>query len=320
MTVPSTHSRAPQTLRPVGVVETAQLIEAWRAMLRLTRTVNLPELRRVDYEEGYESLFAFSNIGPEVFVTIQRDRFISTSLAMHGEFDFSTFQRAAGLLGGRLGGLIDVGANLGTIAIPAAARGLAERVVAIEPDPLNFRTLMANLYLNDLAGRITAVNCAAGSRDGDTLEFQSSPDNIGDHRVKHSSAPGAFGEDSWPTFSVPATTVDSILAERAPSLVAPDTLLWVDVQGWEAPVLAGADRLLAAGASVVIEFWPYMLNRNGMMDELGAIVRRWFPRMRIVSDPETPDFETTEAGFAAVLARLDAGNALSACDLLLTRA
>ncbi len=46
--------------------------------------------------------------------------------------------RAVSLLGRRgLTSLIDIGANIGTICIPAVKCGLFDRAIAIEPEPLN---------------------------------------------------------------------------------------------------------------------------------------------------------------------------------------
>lgn len=319
MSYVSTHSRNPQTLRPSGLVDTGQLGDLWRAMLRLTRTTNLPELREIEYEEGNDSLFALSNVGPEVFVSLQHDNYISRSLARNGSFEFETFERTIAHLGGPRDLLVDVGANLGTVTIPAAARDHAKQVLAVEADRLNYRTLMANLYLNDLQDRVVAINTAAGATSGELLEFQLSPENKGDHRVKHSSEPGAFGEEAWPTYRVKSTRLDDLLTREGLSERLPRSLIWIDVQGWELQVLLGAKAAVAAGAPFVIEFWPYGLQRNGMLDGLAAFLCEHFTRLTVVSSPDMPSFPATGEGIAAIRARLDVTNPLSACDLLMMR-
>ena len=288
-------------------------------MLRLMRTTNLPDLREIEYEEGNDSLFALSNVGPEVFVSLQRDNYISRSLARNGSFEFETFERTLAHLGGPRDLLVDVGANLGTVAIPAAARGHAKRVLAVEADRLNYRTLMANVYLNDLQDRVIAINTAAGATSGELLEFQLSPENKGDHRVKHSSDPGAFGEEAWPTAYVESTRLDDLLTREGLFEGLPRSLIWIDVQGWELQVMLGARAAVAAGTPIIIEFWPYGLLRNGMMDGLAAFLCEHFTRLTVANSPDMPAFPATEEGITAICARLDDTNPLSACDLLLTR-
>ena len=320
MSYVSTHSRNPQTLRPSGLVDTGQLSDLYRAMLRLARTTNLPELREIEYEESHESLFALSNVGPEVFVSLQRDNFISRSLARSGSFQFDIVERTIAQLGGPRDLLIDVGANLGTVTIPVAARGHARRVLAIEADRLNYRTLMANLYLNDLQDRVVAVHAAAGATSGEMLELQTSPDNIGDHRIKHSSERGAYGEETWPTYAVVSERIDDLVARLDLTDALPRSLIWIDVQGWEPQVLEGATGAIAAGAAFVIEFWPYALRRNGMLESLSAFLCAHFDRLTVLNAPQLPSFAADESGVAAILGHLDAGDAASDCDLLLTRA
>ena len=63
------------------------------------------------------------------------------------------------------------------------------------------------------------------------------------------------------TVTVPVRSVDSLVAE---GLIEPARLglVWIDVQGHEAHVLAGAQRLLEQGVPTVIEVWPYGLART----------------------------------------------------------
>jgi hypothetical protein len=50
-------------------------------------------------------------------------------------------------------------------------------------------------------------------------------------------------------------------------------IVWIDVQGYEGYVFAGARTLLATGVPVVSEIWPYGIRRAGMSrDAFCAIV------------------------------------------------
>lgn len=67
----------------------------------------------------------------------------------------------------------DVGANFGLYTvIGAACVGRAGRVVALEPDPRNYRRLRLNLLLNMLMN-VKARRVAVGEVDGVDVEFES---------------------------------------------------------------------------------------------------------------------------------------------------
>jgi FkbM family methyltransferase len=162
----------------------------------------------------------------------------------------------------RLDLLLDIGANIGHICIPAVRRGLAVRSMGFEPDPTNYRLCMANVYLNGLADRIVVHNTALGSQSGETLRFELSEDNAGDHRVRVSEDDGLYAESKRKVISVPSTTLDSFFERTG----AKDTLIWMDVQGYEGHVLSGAVRYLAERVPIVSEFWPYGLARSSSFE------------------------------------------------------
>jgi hypothetical protein len=49
-------------------------------------------------------------------------------------------------------------------------------------------------------------------------------------------------------------------------------LAWIDVQGHEGHVLAGAAGLLASAIPIACEYWPYGLKRAGGFDRFHALV------------------------------------------------
>lgn len=197
------------------------------------------------------------------------DDVIGRSVFLTGGFDFSKFELTLRLLGrSRVRRLIDVGANIGTITVPAVSRGYSETAIAIEPDPLNFKLLECNIRLSDLESRVQCVQAAAASRRvGNTLMLERSLDNYGDHRI-------ATRSGTRPTHGN-AVAVDTV---RLDDLVnEPSTggdLVWMDVQGYEAEVLLGAPRLLESGVPMVLEIWPFGLNEHGgllrLIDSLGS--------------------------------------------------
>jgi FkbM family methyltransferase len=195
-----------------------------------------------------------------------RDDIISREVFRSGTFDFHKFENAVfmlreqGLMGERIDRLYDIGANIGTICVPAVRRGLATAAVAIEPHPHNCRLLRANIALNGLHDSVIVAECAAGAVEDGVVMLEVNERNWGDHRVAPTTSGAADeqGESKRPQIAVPMRNIDAIAAEYGPP-----TLLWMDTQGFEGFVLAGAAGVLASRPPLVTEYWPYSLRRVG---------------------------------------------------------
>lgn len=125
---------------------------------------------------------------------------------------------------------LDVGANSGSYTLLAcAARGAS--ALAFEPVPDTYRRLVENLRLNHLEARALAINCGVGAEDG-RLRFSSGQDTM-----NHALAPGESADGA---IEVPVSTLDAVCGARQPSL------LKIDVEGYETPVIEGAASVLAA--------------------------------------------------------------------------
>jgi len=62
--------------------------------------------------------------------------------------------------------IVDVGANMGSFAVYAAASCPDARIICFEPELLNFSILMQNLHRNGLHSRVSAYQCAIASAAG----------------------------------------------------------------------------------------------------------------------------------------------------------
>lgn len=226
-----------------------------------------------------------------------------------GAFEADLMARLLGQLGrqgaaGSLAGMrvLELGANIGTETVSMLVRLGAAHVTAVEPDAENVRLLRANLALNGVEDRVTVHHMAVSDLDG-TLELERSEENWGDHRIRVGEAGTAAvgGETARATVAVPARTLDSLAAGGLIDLGAID-LVWMDVQGHEAHVLAGASRLAAAGIPVLTEYWPYGLERAHGLDRFHTLVaERYATVVDLRADtPEPPD--TLPAGRVAELA------------------
>lgn len=128
------------------------------------------------------------------------------------------------------GNLLDVGANIGAICLPFAARRPEARVVAVEAHPEIAAVLSHNVSANSL-GNVEVIHAAAGERAGlidipvPSIMRQG---NIG---------AGSLYDRGHSSARVPMRPIDDI---------APDNcrMVKIDVEGFEPRVLDGAKRLL----------------------------------------------------------------------------
>ena len=204
--------------------------------------------------------FSVSTHGSEKYVVLNSDKAISRVLFIKGSFDFDKVEKAISVVSAvnkafKLETLIDVGANIGTVCIPAVKRGLAANAIAIEPEPLNYRVLVANIFLNGLADRIKTYHLALGSEDNQTLELELSEGHSGDHRIHVANETGTAS--SGKITSVKSETFDSVV----PAVDRNSCLVWMDTQGYEGIILQGAQNIIRAQVPMVVEFWPEGMKR-----------------------------------------------------------
>ena len=244
---------------------------------------------RPDIVRGYQfrllGLFtpcvAVESEGGEIYFLDTSDMVLSRTTYERRSFDLDFMDRAMDTVKRYCGEvvanhtLIDVGANIGTSAVPGITRYGASSVVAFEPSPRNTRLLRVNIAANDLLEKID-VRAVAVSNYVGTAELELSPTNSGDHRVRQSTLDGEFGEANRMTVIVPVTS----LAEA--SLSVEDVgLIWMDVQGHEGHVLSGAGILLGS-VPVVSEYWPYGLQRAGGLEMFKDAVRSHYSRVVVI--------------------------------------
>ena len=134
------------------------------------------------------------------------------------------------------GVMLDIGANVGRMAIPRAILGDATRVFCAEADEFNYHCLAANIRDNGLTGLVIADHMAISDRAGRLpLERRKMS---GSHRVVYT---GAVPDEAA---TVPCMTLDGWVDRHGIDL-AEVTFIKVDTQGSEVHVLAGAARVLA---------------------------------------------------------------------------
>jgi FkbM family methyltransferase len=209
-------------------------------------------------KEGRE-LLAVNNFN-EKYIVNSSDKIIGRSLYIDGSYDFDTFLHTLEILKNKIKTetLVDIGANIGSICIPAVKRGIFKNCFAIEPEPYNFDLLTKNIFINSLSNKIQTFNVALGQFDNEKIKFELSENNYGDHRIKsNSTEKNYFNEDKRKIIDVEIKKLDTVIKDSNPK----ETLLWMDVQGYEGFVLEGGMNILSKKPPLVIEFWPYGLDK-----------------------------------------------------------
>jgi FkbM family methyltransferase len=134
---------------------------------------------------------------------------------------------------------IDIGANAGSYTI-LACKAVGANGYAFEPIPATYRRLQENTRLNHLEDRVVCQNIGLGDAPG-IVRFTDSLDTV-NHAL-------ANGESDFAAIDVQIRTLDGIMKDEAPSLIK------IDVEGYETPVLKGAVETLRRQSlhSVIME-------------------------------------------------------------------
>lgn len=154
------------------------------------------------------------------------------------------------------GTMLDIGANVGTTAIPRIALGDFNVVYAAEPHPANYECLVTNVVRNRLEGRLLPDRVAITSWDGvGTLDEAR---QIGGHHLLPSGR-----QTTHPTQDVTCLTLDSWIGKLG-VLPREVTFVKIDVQGWDGHVLMGAPALRAhRHIAWQMELAPNQMERAG---------------------------------------------------------
>ena len=211
---------------------------------------------------------------------------------------------------------LDIGANIGTSVVEAMISLGCAGGWALEPHPENFRLLRHNLLENDLDGKVVALELAVSDADG-TATLEVAKVNMGDHRVRVGEASGGrMAEGQRETISVPMRSLDSLVAAGTVAL-GDVALAWVDTQGHEGHVLAGATCLADARVPVYAEYWPYALERAGGLDRLHEIIRETWSEVADIGFGHEEATRRPAGEIEAVAAEYDASDPHAATNLLL---
>lgn len=156
-----------------------------------------------------------------------------------------------GLVGRPIDLVVDVGANTGQFAREMRGKFPSARIVSFEPLPEPFAELAAWAARD---GNAAAINIGLGDHDG-MLPFHR---HVG-HSASSSLLPTrSEGVEQFPQMGrselteIAVRRLDDALAELGLG-AGPNTLLKLDVQGYESQVMRGAQRTLTSVGALIVE-------------------------------------------------------------------
>jgi FkbM family methyltransferase len=210
---------------------------------------------------------------------LTRDREVCWAIYADGDYQsperraLAHWLRASGRLSPGRELVVDVGANIGTTALPLA-RETGCRVLAIEPVPELYELLVRNVTVNRLQERVRCERIAVAS-------------GVGSREMAVPAIAGGSSElaveGREPTWADRSARLGTVVVETAPlgeilrsRHVAPEevALVWADIQGAEGEMIEGSPELWQAGVPLYMELWPAGLRHQG--SDMPSLAARHF--------------------------------------------
>ena len=190
-----------------------------------------------------------------------RDQTVSKHLAVLGAYDFFKLQNGVKILKKehqKPERLINVGANLGSILVPALKDDLFSTAIAVEPQEEIYKHLKRTIAANLDPGSCEVFNLAVGSNTGH-VEMRGS---FGSARVTTEQGPGEIDKAADGRKLIPIEKLDSLVPKSSKR-----SLIFMDCEGYELEALQGAKELLRVYAPVIMELNP----NNYSQEELSKL-------------------------------------------------
>ena len=146
---------------------------------------------------------------------------------------------------------MDIGANIGSIAMPVCKQRPDISAICIEASPKIFHSLKTNFKLNNLSNCIL-LNKAVSDKDGELLFYMNEQEYFGQGHIANTQ--------SDKTETVISNKIDTLLRDINIKSI---NLLKVDIEGYEYFAFKGAAELLTSAAAphIIFEFEDWAESR-----------------------------------------------------------
>ena len=180
---------------------------------------------------------------------------ISQSIAQSGEYEPELQSLATLLLKGKIGLVIDVGANIGTFSLPVAKMNPAFDFICFEVQKAVFLKLSENINRNQLQ-RVKAIHCGL-SNANETVRM-SIPDYTNEFNIGAFSLDSEVRDQEYEVKTTGGTEIFNLFTLDRFELNNIQ-LIKIDVEGMEQKVIEGACKTLASNnyPPVIFEAWTW---------------------------------------------------------------
>jgi FkbM family methyltransferase len=169
--------------------------------------------------------------------------------------------------------VLDLGAHIGGFSLQLVkSRRVAGEIVAVEPHPDNFALLQENVRANGETSTIKALNAAVSTANGKVRLAPSTTNNSGGHHL---------------TFGTRRAFVEVEALDAATLIKRPGTVVKIDIEGWELPVLRRMRPLLQHVKAIVGEL--HTTQYAAPSDSVRLLARAGFD-VRLFGDRRIPSF------------------------------
>ena len=207
-------------------------------------------IRSAIYNTTDENKILFSN-NKDIKYLLGSSDWISKKLFIDKSFDYRILTKAIKLLGKKNSKLtlINIGAHIGSTAIPAIKKNNFKNLIAFEPTKRNFRLLKANIFLNEIDDRVQAYNLAISNKKAN-LHLGTTKGNTGGNRILRNKQKNT------------EIVKSDILDNYTYNLNKNNSLIFIDAEGHEPNIFLGAKKTIKKKIPIVFEFYPSLLDKS----------------------------------------------------------
>ena len=207
-------------------------------------------IRSAIYNTTDENKILFSN-NKDIKYLLGSSDWISKKLFIDKSFDYRILTKAIKLLGKKNSKLtlINIGAHIGSTAIPAIKKNNFKNLIAFEPTKKNFRLLKANIFLNEIDDRVQAYNLAISNKKAN-LHLGTTKGNTDGNRILRNKQKNT------------EIVKSDILDNYTYNLNKNNSLIFIDAEGHETNIFLGAKKTIKKKIPIVFEFYPSLLDKN----------------------------------------------------------
>ena len=176
---------------------------------------------------------------------------------------------------------LDIGSNIGTQTIYMMMSGCFSNVVAVEPEPRNFKILNLNLALNDFQKTVTPVMVAVSDVKGDMPLYLNEGFSDGGHSLLPRAEAGVINVSTKP--------LADILMD-ADTKAEEISFCWIDAEGFDELCLRQLVAIAGSGVPVFTEI-GYDYNGEEEAEKFLAFINETYSHKYVFNkDGMSPEF------------------------------